>query len=66
MTAVSAEQASLIHRAAPSYQAVTSVIVYALTADFFAMTGWCAAGGVAVTAITALSGPHRFAGTLTL
>lgn len=61
MTAVCWGQASLIHRAAPRYQAVTSVIVHALTARFFTMTMWCLAGGITVTAITALCGPYRWA-----
>ena len=61
MTAVSWGQASLIHHAAPRYQAVTSVIVHALTAGFFTMTMWCLAGGIAVIAMTALSGPYRWA-----
>jgi hypothetical protein len=61
MTAVSWGQASLIGRAAPRYQAVTGVIVHALTAGFFTMTAWCVAGGLAVTAIALLSGPYRWA-----
>jgi hypothetical protein len=64
MTAVSWGQASPIHRAAPRYQAVTSVIVHALTTGFFTMTTWCLTGGIAVTAITALSGPYRWATTI--
>jgi hypothetical protein len=55
MTAVSWGQSSLIDRAAPRYQAVTSVIVHALTAGFFTMTTWCVAGGVAITAIALLT-----------
>lgn len=61
MTAVSWGQSSLIDRAAPRYQAVTSVIVHALTTGFFTMTAWCVAGGFAVTAIGLLSGPCRWA-----
>ena len=56
MTAVSWGQASLIDRAAPRYQAVTGVIVHALTADFVTMTAWCVAGGFAITAIALLTG----------
>jgi hypothetical protein len=56
MTAASWGQASLIGRAAPRYQAVTSVIVHALTAGFFTMAAWCVAGGFGVTAIALLSG----------
>ena len=36
-------------------------VVHALTAGFFTMTMWCLVGGITVTAITALSGPHRWA-----
>jgi hypothetical protein len=60
MTAVSWGQSSLINRAAPRYQAVTSVIVHALTTGFFTMTTWCVAGGFAITAIALLSGPYRW------
>ena len=56
MTAVSWGQASLIDRAAPRYQAVTSVIVHALTAGFVTMTAWCVAGGFAITAFALLTG----------
>jgi len=56
MTAVSWGQASLIDRAAPRYQAVTSVIVHALTAGFVTTTAWCVAGGFAITASALLSG----------
>ena len=56
MTAASWGQASLIDRAAPRYQAVTSVIVHALTAGFFTMAAWCVAGGFAITAIALLTG----------
>jgi hypothetical protein len=59
--AVSWGQSSLIDRAAPRYQAVTSVIVHALTTGFFTMTTWCVAGGFAITAIALLSGPCRWA-----
>jgi hypothetical protein len=60
MTAVSWGQSSLIDRAAPRYQAVTSVIVHALTTGFFTMTTWCMAGGFAITAIALLSGSYRW------
>jgi hypothetical protein len=60
-TAVSWGQSSLIDRAAPRYQAVTSVIVHALTAGFFTMTTWCVAGGCAVAAVALLSGSRRLA-----
>ena len=56
MTAVSSGQSSLLDRAAPRYQAVTSVIVHALTGGFVTMTAWCVAGGFAITAIALLSG----------
>ncbi len=61
MTAVSWGQSSLIDRAAPRYQAVTSVTVHALTSGFFTMTTWCVIGGFAVAAIALLSGPYRWA-----
>lgn len=61
MTAVSWGRSSLIDRAAPRYQAVTSVIVHALTTGFVTMTTWCVAGGFAITAIALLSGPYRWA-----
>ena len=59
MTAVSWGQSSLIDRAAPRYQAVTSVIVHALTTGFFTMITWCVASSFAITAITLLSGSYR-------
>lgn len=62
MTAVSWGQASLIDRAAPRYQAVTSVIVHALTAGFVTTTAWCVAGGFAITASALLSGAGAGAG----
>jgi hypothetical protein len=55
-TAVSWGQSSLIHRAAPRHQAVTSVIVHALTAGLFTMAAWCVAGGFAITALALLWG----------
>jgi hypothetical protein len=55
MTAVSWGQSSLIDRAAPRYQAVTSVIAHALTTGFFTMATWCVAGGFAITAIALLA-----------
>jgi hypothetical protein len=60
MAAVSWGKSSLIDRAAPRYQAVTSVIVHALTTGFFTMTIWCVAGGFAITAIVLLTGPYRW------
>src|SRR5512142_339688 len=60
MTAVSWGQSGLIDRAAPRYQAVTSVIVHALTGGFFTMTTWCVAGGFAITAIALLPGSWRW------
>jgi hypothetical protein len=57
MAVVSWGQSSLIDRAAPHYQAVTGVIVHALTAGFFTTTMWCTAGGLTVTAIALLTGP---------
>jgi hypothetical protein len=59
MTAVSWGQSSLIDRAAPRFQAVTSVIVHSLTAAFFTMAWWCVAGGFAVIAVTAVAGTRR-------
>lgn len=59
ISAVSWGQSSLIDRAAPRYQALTSVIVHALSTGFFTMTSWCVAGGFAVTAIALLSGSCR-------
>jgi hypothetical protein len=56
MAAASWGQSSLIDRAAPPYRAVTSVIVHAVTAGFFTMTTWCAAGGIAITAIALMAG----------
>jgi len=61
MTAVCWGQSSLIDRAASRHQAVTSVIVHALTAGFFTMTTWCVACGFAITAIALLSGSYRWA-----
>jgi hypothetical protein len=61
MSAASWGRSSLIDRAAPRYQAVTSVIVHALTAGFFTMAIWCVVGGFAITAIALLSGPYRWA-----
>jgi len=61
MTAVSWGQSSLIDRAAPRYQAVTSVIVHALTIGFFTMITWCVVGGLAIAAIALLSGSRRWA-----
>jgi hypothetical protein len=57
MTAVFWGQSILIDRAAPRYQAVTSVIVHALTAGFFTVATWCVAAGFVITAIALLSGP---------
>lgn len=61
MTAVSWGQLSLTGRAAPRYQAVTSVVVHALTTGFFTTATWCVAGGLAITAIALLCGPYRWA-----
>jgi hypothetical protein len=60
MAAVSWGQSRLIDRAAPHYQAVTSVITHALTAGFFTTTTWCVAAGLTVTAIALLTGPYRW------
>jgi len=35
---------------------VTSAVLRALTSSFFALTTWCAAGGLAPAAVTLLSG----------
>jgi hypothetical protein len=64
MSAASWGRSSLIDRAVPRYQAVTSVIVHALTSGFFTMTIWCVAGGLAITAIALLSGPYRWAAAM--
>jgi uncharacterized BrkB/YihY/UPF0761 family membrane protein len=61
MTAASWGQSSLINRAPPRYQPVTSAIVHALTTGFFTITTWCVAGGFAITAIALLSGSRRLA-----
>jgi hypothetical protein len=61
LTALSRLQSSLINRAAPRYQAVTGVIVHALTNSFFALTTWFAAAGFALAAAALLSGPYRWA-----
>jgi hypothetical protein len=58
-TAGSWQQTGLIARAAPRYQAVTSVTVHALTNGLFTLTTWCIAGGVAMAAVALLSGPRR-------
>jgi len=60
MAAVSWGQSSLIDRAVPRYQALTSVIVHALTTGLFTTTTWCVAGGLTVTAIALLTGPYRW------
>ena len=60
MAAASWGQSRLIGRAAPHYQALTSVIVHALSAGYFTTATWCAAGGMTVTAIALLTGPYRW------
>ncbi len=57
MTAVFLGQSSLIDRAGPRYQALTSAFVHALTHGYFTMSTWCVAGGCTVTAIALLTGP---------
>jgi hypothetical protein len=54
-------ESSLINHGAPHYQAVTSVVVHALTNGFFTVTTWFVAAGFAVTAVTLLAGPYRWA-----
>jgi hypothetical protein len=61
MSAASYGRSSLIDRAAPRYQPLTSVIVHAFTAGFFTMSIWCVVIGFAITAIALLSGPYRWA-----
>jgi hypothetical protein len=56
LTALSRLRSALISREAPRYQAVTSVIVHALTNGFFTLTAWFIAGGFALAAVTLLSG----------
>jgi hypothetical protein len=53
-------QASLIDRAAPRYQALTSAVVHALTGGFFTMTTCCVAGCLVITAIALLTGPYHW------
>ena len=61
LTALSWLQSSLTARADPRYQAVTSAVLHALTSNFFTLTTWCMAGGLALAAATLLSGPYRWA-----
>jgi hypothetical protein len=56
-------ESSLINHGAPHYQAVTGVVVHALTNGFFTVTTWSVAAGFAVTAVTLLAGPYRWAVT---
>ena len=57
MTALAIGQSSLIDRAGPRVQALTGVLVHALTGGFFTMSTWCVACGYAVIAIALLSDP---------
>jgi hypothetical protein len=57
MTALAIGQSSLIDHAGPRVQALTGVLVHALTGGFFTMSTWCVACGYAVIAIALLSDP---------
>jgi hypothetical protein len=61
LVALSMLESSLVSHASPHYQAVTSVVVHALTNSFFTLTTWFVAGGFAVTAVALLGGPYRWA-----
>jgi hypothetical protein len=61
IVALSLLESSLVSHASPHYQAVTSVVVHALTNSFFTLTTWFAAGGFAVTAVALLGGPYQWA-----
>jgi hypothetical protein len=52
----------LITRAAPPYQALTGVLVHALTHGFFWLTAWFTAGGCALADVIVLAGLLRRAG----
>ena len=64
LTALSRLQSTLITRGDPRYQAMTGVIVQALTNSFFTLTTWFLAVGLALGAITLLSGPYRWAAAI--
>jgi len=49
-------QSILITRAAPPYQALTGVLVHALTNGFFWLTAWLMAGGCALAGVIVLAG----------
>ena len=49
-------QSILITRAAPPYQAMTGVLVHALTNGFFWLAAWLIAGGCALAGIIVLAG----------
>lgn len=63
LVALSVLKSTLVSQASPHYQAVTSVVVHALTNSFFTLTTWFVAAGFAVTAVTLLAGPYRWAAT---
>lgn len=54
-------QSSLVARADPRYEAVTTAISHALTNNFFTLTTWCMAGCFALAVVTLVSGPYRWA-----
>ena len=55
-------QSILIARAAPPYQALTGVLVHALTNGFFWPAAWLMAGGCALAGVTVLAGLFRRTG----
>jgi hypothetical protein len=59
MTAVSLGESSLIHRAPPHSQAMTGVLVHALTAGFFTTATWCVAGGFTDMALLSVPAAWR-------
>ena len=59
-------QSILITRAAPTYQAVTGVLVHALTNGFFWLAAWLMAGGCALAGVIAAASLFRRTGRRTL
>ena len=55
-------QSILITRAAPRYQALTGVLVHALTNGFFWLAAWLMAGGCALAGVIVLAGLLRRTG----
>jgi hypothetical protein len=52
-------QSIIITRAAPPYQALTGVLVHALTNGFFWLAAWLIAGGCALAGVIVLAGLRR-------